>query len=122
MQRLRQAEAITSSNTQADAEVADAGLDAMRVALAATEMVAAMQPNSMDEDADSGPRPLPSGRASALVQVGGRGGVFGSAAMVASPGAGANDWPKVGESVPARVSSYGRPPSVKIRPRGSSDV
>ena len=104
MWRLRQVEA----QAKAAAAAADSGLNAMRVAVAA-----ATAPTPMAED-----NPIPHNPKQAQIYsierpglLAGRGygarkepSRFGSAATtVASPGAGANDWPKVGESRPARA-------------------
>ena len=113
MWRLRQVEA----EAKAAAAAADSGLNAMRVAVAA-----ATAPTPMAED-----NPIPHNPKQAQIE---RPGLlvdrghgarkeparkepprFGSAATtVTSPGAGAEDWPKVGESRSARVSLHGRPP------------
>ena len=116
MWRLRQVEA----EAKAAAAAADSGLNAMRMAAAA-----ATAPTPMAED-----NPIPHNPKQAQIYTIERPGLlvdrghgarkeparkepprFGSAATtVTSPGAGAEDWPKVGESRPARVSSHGRPP------------
>ena len=112
MWRLRQAEA------KAKAAAEDLGLNAMRAAVAAA--AAPTQPSPMDEDNNSHPHHPNQARIYTIQRSGlladcGHGArkepAFGLAATtVASPGAGAEDWPKVGESRPACVSSHGRPP------------
>ena len=111
MERLRQAEAAAESapKSKADAMDSDAGIGAMRAAIAATEAVATVPPAStrlalaqpIPGFGDAGRKQVAQGRA------------MGSAATTeASPGAGEEVWPKVGQSrVPSRASSHGRPPS-----------
>ena len=120
MERLRQAEALSKSKV--DAMDTDKGLGVMRAALAATEAAASMLPIAEKKKADGQRLPSRCGQPSSpvAVQGGGKGGKgtksLGLAVTrVVSPGAGANDWPKVGESVQACAPSHGGPQSSKCR-------
>ena len=122
MERLRQAEAQSSSKVVA--MDTDAGLGAMRAALAATEAAVSKQAIAKNKEVDDKRLPTRRGQSSSPVVVkgGGKGGIAsGSAATRAvSSGAGGDEWPKVGQAAPTRALAHERPPS-RTQLRGFSD-
>ena len=119
MWRLRQVEA----EAKAAAAAADSGLNAMRVAVAAAT---APTPMAEDNPIPHNPKQAQIERPGLLVDSGHgarKGGIASgsAAARAVSPGAGGEEWPKVGQAAPTRALSYERPPSRTQLRGGFSD-